>query len=429
MRILTVLTYYRPHTSGLTIYAERLVNALAARGHQVTVLTTQYDRSLPREETMAIQSTSSTQDGSIRIIRLPIIARISKGVLAPSFGRVSTRLVKENDVILLHLPQFDAAGVALRGRLAKKPTVILYHSDILLPKGLFNRIVNTVVMSMNYLAGWFAHRVVAYTEDFAKHSAFLSRFADKRVVILPNVQILQASPVEIATFKTQHNPSGCKVIGMATRFAAEKGIEILLAALPIVRQRYPDVKVLFAGQYQGVWGEEAYAARLMPLIKQYQVESCIKKEGDQRSAWEFLGILNMQQMAAFYPNLDVLVVPSLNSTETFGFVQIEAMMNGVPTVASNLAGVRQPVAMTGMGKVIPVGDASALADAILDILDHPAKYGSGASGKEQREKVIEMFRPDANAAAFEKLFKELMTMQPGFSAIETTENLPGMKRP
>ena len=40
MRILTVLTYYRPHTSGLTIYSERLAEAFVKRGHQVTVLTT-----------------------------------------------------------------------------------------------------------------------------------------------------------------------------------------------------------------------------------------------------------------------------------------------------------------------------------------------------------------------------------------------------
>ena len=42
MRILSVLTYYRPHTSGLTIYAERLAKALVKRGHQVTVLTSRY---------------------------------------------------------------------------------------------------------------------------------------------------------------------------------------------------------------------------------------------------------------------------------------------------------------------------------------------------------------------------------------------------
>ena len=63
MRILTVLTYYRPHTSGLTIYAERLAKALAKRGHQVTVLTSQFDKSTPLEE---------EQDG-VRIRRVPVL--------------------------------------------------------------------------------------------------------------------------------------------------------------------------------------------------------------------------------------------------------------------------------------------------------------------------------------------------------------------
>jgi glycosyltransferase involved in cell wall biosynthesis len=50
MRILTILTYYRPHYSGLTIYAERLARALVARGHPVTVLTSRYDPNLPARE-------------------------------------------------------------------------------------------------------------------------------------------------------------------------------------------------------------------------------------------------------------------------------------------------------------------------------------------------------------------------------------------
>ena len=83
MRILTILTYYRPHTSGLTIYAERLARALAERGHQLTIFTTQYQKDLPLEE---------DQDG-VRIVRVPVAIRVSKGVIAPSFGRNATRLV------------------------------------------------------------------------------------------------------------------------------------------------------------------------------------------------------------------------------------------------------------------------------------------------------------------------------------------------
>ena len=172
---------------------------------------------------------------------------------------------------------------------------------------------------------------------------------------------------------------------MATRFAAEKGVEVLLDALPKILARYPDAMVLYAGQYQGVWKEEAYLERLRPTIKRYQ----------DAGQWTFLGNLSLDEIAAFYPNLDVLVVPSLNSTETFGLVQIEAMMNGCPTVASNLPGVRQPPTMTGMGEVVPIGDADGLADAMLRIFDQPEKYQGDC------EAIAQQFDPQTNAASYE----------------------------
>src|SRR5918996_1014775 len=153
MKILTVLTYYRPHTSGLTIYAERLARAFVGRGHQVTIMTMQYDPSLPREEVM---------DG-VKIIRVPVAMRVSKGVIAPSFGFVATKLVLQHDVIQLHLPQFDAPGVALRGRLFGKPTVLTYHCDLQLPPGFFNRFVDAVVNFQNSMAGVLANHIVIPT--------------------------------------------------------------------------------------------------------------------------------------------------------------------------------------------------------------------------------------------------------------------------
>ena len=105
MRILEVLTYYRPHVSGLTIYVERLSKALAEQGHEVTVLTSQFDRSLPRFENMH----------GVNVIRVPVAFRVSKGVIMPTFGHHATRLARWADVMHLHLPQFDAPGLALTG--------------------------------------------------------------------------------------------------------------------------------------------------------------------------------------------------------------------------------------------------------------------------------------------------------------------------
>jgi glycosyltransferase involved in cell wall biosynthesis len=309
-------------TSGLTIYAERLARGLAARGHQVTVLTSRFDRSCPLD---------ATEDG-VRVLRAPVLFRVSKGVIMPAFGWLATQLVREHDVVSLHLPQFDAAGVAARGRLMGKPTVLTYHSDLKLPPGLFNRLVNQVVHGMNRLAGLLADRVIAYTQDFADHSPFLRTFRRKIEVIPPPVELPEVGPGTVAAFARMHNLDGSgPVIGMAARPAAEKGVEVLLSALPRVLEVYPEACVLFAGRYRDVMGEEAYVQRLGPLLRQHE------------ERWEFLGVLNPLQMAAFYPNLDVIVVPSLNSTETFGLVQVEAMLCGTPSVASDLPGVRQPV--------------------------------------------------------------------------------------
>ena len=248
MKILTVLTYYRPHTSGLTIYAERLARAFAKRGHQVTVMTTQYDPSLPRQETM---------DG-VKIIRVPVVARVSKGVLAPTFGLVATQLVAKHDVVQMHLPQFDAPGVAARARLLGKPAVLTYHCDLLLPPGFFNRFVNAVVHFQNNLAGMFSNHIVTYTQDYADHSPYLSRYASKLTPILPPVELPDPRPGAVETLGREHRVEERRpVIGMVTRFASEKGVEILLEALPAILKKYPKAQVLYAGQHLNVMGEQA----------------------------------------------------------------------------------------------------------------------------------------------------------------------------
>lgn len=380
MKVLVVLTYYRPHTSGLTIYAERLAAGLVRRGHEVTVLTSRFDPSTPREELR----------GGVRIVRAPVALRVSKGVVMPTFGWLATRLVREHDVVSLHLPQFDAAGVALRGRLFGKPTTLTYHCDLALPAGAVHRVANVVIDAMNRLAGLACHRVIAYTDDYARHSPFLRRFADRLEVIPPPVDVQQAGAAERAAFRAAHALDGeGPVIGMAARLAAEKGVEVLVEALPRVLRELPRARVLFAGQHERVLGEEAYARRVARLLDKI------------RDRWTFLGVLDERGMAAFFPNLDVLVVPSVNSTESFGLVQVEAMLSGTPSIASALPGVRQPVLQTGMGEVFPVGDAGALAEAIVRVFRDKAAYRKG------RAEIESIFSTERTLDGYERLFERL----------------------
>jgi glycosyltransferase involved in cell wall biosynthesis len=380
VKILFVLTYYHPHVSGLTIYVKRLATSLAKCGHQVTVLTSRYDPALPAEEVV----------DSVHVVRTPVLFRVSKGVIMPSFPFRAWRLIREHDVVSVHLPQFEASLLSLLGRLAGRPVVLTYHCDLQLPHGWFNRVVDRVVFVSNYLAGRLAQAIVAYTEDFAQHSPFLSRFLDKVHVIPPPVIMPKPEPEAVEAFRATHDLAGRPVVGMAARLATEKGVEVLIEAMPRLLEALPRLKVLFAGQYKDVMGEEAYYERLMPLIAAL---------GEHH--WEFLGVLSQEEMPAFYAACDVLVVPSLNSTESFGLVQVEAMLCGTPSIASNLPGVRQPPRMTGMGEVTPIGEAKPLVEAIIRIIEDPDRY------ERPRQLIADTFSLKRTVSAYEELFRSL----------------------
>ena len=381
MRILTALTYYRPHYSGLTIYAERLARALVARRHQVTVLTSRYDRSLPARE---------VRDG-VQVIRPYVLARVSKGVLMPSMFYWAWVNIQQADVVHLHLPQLDAAYIALICRLLHKPVVVTYHCDLLLPKGFVHSIANQVSHLANRISLGLASEVVVNTLGYAEESDFLRHYLPKMRAIPTPVELISPDQVDVDAIQQKSRlAAGQRIIGMVARLAAEKGVEYLVEALPEIIKTHPSARVLHVGQYQNVLGEEEYARKLAPHIQAL---------GDH---WTFLGILPPAQLTAFYQLCEVTVLPSTNSTESFGIVQVESMACGTPVVASDLPGVREPVKLTGMGCLASPADTRALAQAINEVLDHGDAYHGDV------EAVKKQFSSEHIAAEYEQLFHEVI---------------------
>ena len=407
MKILFILTYYRPHVSGLTIYVERLARALAARGYEVTVLTSQYDGKLPADEML---------DG-VRVLRVPVWFRFNKGVFMPGFARAALAEIGRADVVSIHLPQLEAALATFLSRLKGRKPIITYHCDLEMPPVWYGKLVNRITYWNNLLAGKLADTIVAYTADFARHSPFLSRFAGpdlsarsepqtareqarqtakaasgargKVHVILPPVVIPDPTAEGMAGLRECIGvQEGDKVIGFAARFAYEKGAGYLINAIPQILKEVPCLRVVFAGPYgRDVIGETIWDD-LQPLIKQYQ------------PYLTFLGTLNSQQMANFFALCDVVTVASINNTESFGLVQVEAFMCGTPVVATNLPGVRQPVTMTGMGEIVPVADAHGLAEGIVKVLAGPARY------IRPRPDIMQIFELKHTVDQYEALFRE-----------------------
>jgi glycosyltransferase involved in cell wall biosynthesis len=381
MRVLIALTYYRPHYSGLTIYTERLARALAARGHLVTVLTSQFDKNLPREEIV---------DG-VRVVRMPVLMRLSKGVIMPSIPFRAWKEIRRAEVVNLHLPQLDAAPISVLARLLGRPVVLTYQFDLRLPSGLINWLANLGSNIANFVSAAMANVIISTSQDYAEHSQFLSRYMEKIQAVSPPVVLQQVDEEFIEQVKQKYGiqPED-KVIGMVARLAAEKGVEYLVRALPLVMEKYPHARVLYAGQHQDVMGEEAYAAMLAPLIEEL---------GDR---WKFLGLIPDDELAAFYHLCEVLVLPSTNSTEAFGMVQVEAMTCGTPAVASDMPGVRQPVLQTGMGKLFKLMDYESLARSLIEVLDNPQEHIGDVP------QITQQFAPESTAREYEEIFDRLV---------------------
>jgi len=381
MRILISLMYYRPHYSGLTIYAERLARALATRGHQITVLTSRYDNDLAEKE---------EKDG-VQIIRPGVLVQISKGVIMPSMPIWAWKLIRESDIINTHVPQPDAAVINSLGRLLGKPSVLTYHCDLQLPNGFIHYLANQGSHFANRISAKYADVIVTNTLDYAQNSPFLSRYLEKIHPIPPPIELSPIDPDAITAFREKNEiEPGQRVIGMAARLATEKGVEYLVEAMPAVLEQFPNARVLFAGQYQGVLGEELYAEKLSPLIREL---------GDH---WKFLGILSPEEWSVFFHETEVSVLPSINSTESFGMVQVESMFCGTPVISTDLPGVRQPVMMTGMGLSVPPKNPGALSKALIEILNSPNGYGGN------QQEVIKLFSSDTIAAQYESLFERIL---------------------
>ncbi len=380
MHVLISLTYYRPHYSGLTIYAERLARGLVERGHQVTVLTSRFDPSLKERE---------EKDG-VCIIRPTVRMRLSKGVIMPSMPLWAMRLLRQVDVVNIHLPQMDAAYIAWMARMMRRPVVMTYHCDLQLPQGLVHRVANMATHIFSQSAALGSHQIVTNSRDYAENSKFLRRYLNKMRYVPPPVELPQVSEADVAAFKQKYGIlPGQRVIGMNARLATEKGVEYLIEAMPQVLKKYPTARVLHVGQYQNVLGEEKYAAKLAPLIERL---------GEH---WSFLGVLSPEEQAAFFHASEVLVLSSINATESWGMVQVEAMTCGTPAVATDLPGVRCPVQETGMGRVVAPRNPQALASAIIEILDRPEQFAGDAAA------VRGKYSTQAVARFYEALFKEL----------------------
>ncbi|SCX51771.1 Glycosyltransferase involved in cell wall bisynthesis [Klenkia marina] len=332
------LTYYSPYVSGLTEAARLVAEGLAARGKRVLVVATRHEAHLPAHEVL----------NGVEVRRTPVVARLGKGVISPTFPAVVARAARRSRVLNLHMPLLEAGAVALLS--GSTPTVLTYQCDVSMQGTRLDRVQQRVMDLSSAAAMRRSDVVVPSSDDYAVHSRLRPAMEGRtRAIAPPCVDRRGGAPA----FRDGAGPH----VGFVGRIVEEKGLEFLVEGFR--RLEDPTARLLIAGDHARVAGGSVVE----------RVRAAVGADPRIR----LLGFLPDDRLADLYASLDVFALPSVNSFEAFGIVQVEAMLAGVPSLASDIPGVRIPVQRTGFGVVVAPRDPDAvhrgLRDLTLDLSD------------------------------------------------------------
>lgn len=359
VRVLHINKYYWPHRGGMERYLRDLAREQARRGMNVTVLVCNES---PR--------TAVHMDGDVRVIRVARFGRVSSSPFGPGLLLWLRRV--QADVHHLHHP-FPSGELAYLA-VGRDPAVLTWQSDIVRQRWLLKL-----------------------------YRPFLERLLARARVIMPtSPQYLSSSPF------LQGHREKCRVVPLGLDFRGYEGSPAVLEAARQVRARLGSPLLLFVGRlvsYKGIpvlieaLTRMRTAANLAlvgsgplgPLLER------IARQAGVAGRVHFIDSATDEELRALYHACDALVLPSVDRTESFGLVQLEAMACGRPVISTALPTGVPFVNLDGQtGFVVTPGDADALAGA----LDRILRSGSEASemGARARARVLAEFGIERAAA-------------------------------
>lgn len=346
MKILQISKLYYPWIGGMEKIVQNVAEGLRHRV-DMKVLTCQ----------------SKGRSAVKRINDVEIVKASSLGIffsmpVSFSFPFYLKELSRDRDILLFHMP-FPLADIAYQwSRIKGKKIVIWWHSDIVKQKILFYFYRPFLISFLKK-----ADKIIVATPRHIDSSEILKNFRSRCAVIPyavdPQTYILSAAIVEkVHEIKSMY---GSEIVLFVGRLIYYKGVEYLIRAMKSVEASLV------------VIGDGPLRESLLSLAKGMGIAHKV----------HFLGNgLSDAEMVAYYHACDVFVLPSVEITEGFGIVQLEAMACGKPVVNTNLpTGVPCVSLDNETGYTVPVRDPEALSQAINKILlndETKQKFGANA---------------------------------------------------
>ena len=291
------------------------------------------------------------------------------------------RIVRTEDYRLIHGHTVRTALIGgIAAAMAGVPMVYHVHS----PTGhnTTHRLADWINGHVERLSLRRASRVIAVSQALAEHMA-REGFDPARIRVVPN------GVPAVANVPDRARPGGCWTLGVAALMRPRKGIEVLLDAMALLRQRGIAVRLRAVGAFES----PKYAAQLAARVEQLGLAEHVAWTGFTRDVVDELS------------KMDLFVLPSLFG-EGLPMVVLEAMAAGVPVVATRVAGVPEAIRHGQDGVLANPGDAEDLARAIADVIQ--GNYDWSAMRQSALERHAAQFSDRAMAAGVAAVYRELL---------------------
>lgn len=379
MKILHIGKYYPPFHGGMEAFLHELAQTQLADGKEVRILAHNHRSA----------ATSTCREDGIDVIRAGCLGTLFFTPVSPTFRAELKQQIATfvPDIIHLHLPNPSAFWVMTLAAAKAVPWVIHWHADV----------VSSNLDWRVKLAYRFYHpleqallkrsrKVIVTSPPYLESSRPLQAWREKCRVIALGISSQQPSSSESSPKNTWRNDV-LRVLAVG-RLTYYKGFEYLIRA---------------AGQSSAIQinlvGEGEKREELLRLIRTEQLEDRVK----------LLGKLSDGALSRLLRSCDCLCLPSIERTEAFGMVLLEAARVGKPAVVGDVAGSGMSwVVQNGRtGMTVAPGDAEALATALNFLATHEETCRE--MGRLARERFDTMFHIEAVEKQVSELYIDILS--------------------
>jgi glycosyltransferase involved in cell wall biosynthesis len=319
MKILFVLEHFYPYIGGAEKLFYVLTTHLAKQGYEVVVVTTQFDKNLPRTEIHK----------QVKIVRVNCYNRF--GFTFLSLPKVLQN-AKGCDVI--HTTTYNAAIPAIiSGKLKSKPVFVTFHEvwGNLWKRLPFTSFIERQVFYLfeKILLKLHFHKFIAVSE-FTKAKLIENGIPENKIIQIHN-------GIDYQSFnRYQPNPPEIFTYTYFGRLGTSKGLDILIPAAAKFRESYPNskLKIIIPKQPKRMYN------KIMQMISAYQLDTYVEIHHN----------LTRNQLYNELLHSSCVVIPSYS--EGFCFAAAETVALNIPIISSDLGALKEVVS----GKFIKMKD-------------------------------------------------------------------------